>query len=64
MEEKEIPPEDTSGTEPMVVRRVLQVMEDWIAVAVSETSAGRALEPTMKQAAACRGLNVGAGLVC
>lgn len=35
MEEKEIPPEITSGTPEMVVMAVLQVIISWIAVTLS-----------------------------
>jgi hypothetical protein len=54
MEEKDTPPEETSGTPERVVVEVSQVIEFWIAVTVSWTSAGRAVLPTMKQAWAWR----------
>ena len=52
MLEKVIPPDVTSGALPMVVLARLQVTLFWIAVAVSDTSVGSAVLPTMKHAAA------------
>jgi hypothetical protein len=60
IEEKEMPPEITSGTPEMVVTAVLQVIIFWIAVTLSWTSAGRAVLPIMKQGFA-PGEMVGAG---
>ena len=48
MEEKLMPPEDTSGTDPMVVTAVLQVMLFSMAVTDVCTSAGSATSPTTK----------------
>jgi hypothetical protein len=50
MEEKETPPEETSGTLERVVWDVEQVMRDWMAATVSETSLGRAVLPMTKHA--------------
>jgi len=60
-EEKEMPPEETSGTPERVSRAALQVMRDWMSVTTSATSAGRAVLPMMKQALACRGEREEAG---
>jgi hypothetical protein len=49
-EEKEIPPEETSGTPERVVREVSQVMRLAISLAMSAVSSGRAWLPMMKQA--------------
>jgi len=58
MLEKEMPPEETSGTPERVVVLVSQVMALCIAVTVSWTSAGRAVVPVMKQALFCRVVRV------
>lgn len=52
MLEKEIPPDTTSGTVPIVVVFVSQVTAFWIDVTVSATSAGNVTAPTTKQAVA------------
>lgn len=49
-EEKEVLPEVTSGTLEMVLTVEEQVMEDWIEVTTSATSAGRVVLPMTKQA--------------
>lgn len=52
MSENFTPPEMVSGTLPIVVVDVSQVTTFWIAITVSSTSAGRAVDPTTKQAVA------------
>ncbi len=49
MEEKEIPPEETSGTPDSVLREGLQVIRFWISATTLDTSAGRTSLPMMKQ---------------
>jgi hypothetical protein len=61
--EKEMPPEETSGTPESVVVLVSQVTFPWMAVTVSWTSAGRAVLPITKQALLCLSLSVGAEMV-
>lgn len=51
--EKVDAPELTSGTLEIVVAVLEQVIEDWMDVTTSATSAGRAVLPMTKQADAC-----------
>ena len=60
MEEKETPPEMTSGTFEMVVLPMLQVMLSARESAMEETSAGSSSVPMMKQGL-CRLVTTGAG---
>jgi hypothetical protein len=54
IEEKDMPPDETSGTPEMVVLELSQVMTLWMELTASWTSAGRVVEPITKQAVARR----------